>query len=53
MARINQTEDWQDRHAPTISTFESLAIEAYGNLPEEFRALTTNLTIEIEDFPDD
>lgn len=53
MARIDQTDDWQDRHAPTISTFESLAIDAYGHLPEEFRALTTNLTIEIEDFPDD
>src|SRR3546814_1430138 len=52
MARIDQTDDWRDRHAPTISAFESLAIEAYGNLPEEFRALTTNLTIEIEDFPD-
>jgi len=53
MARVDQTDDWRDRHAPTISTFESLAIEAYGNLPEEFRALTTNLIIEIEDFPDD
>jgi predicted Zn-dependent protease with MMP-like domain len=53
MARIDQTDDWRDRHAPTLSAFESLAIEAYGNLPEEFRALTTNLTIEIEDFPDD
>ncbi|TCV70438.1 putative Zn-dependent protease with MMP-like domain [Neorhizobium sp. R1-B] len=53
MARIDQTDDWQDRHAPTISTFESLAIDAYGHLPEEFRALTTNLIIEIEEFPDD
>ncbi len=53
LARIDQTDDWRDRHAPTLSAFESLAIEAYGNLPEEFRALTTNLTIEIEDFPDD
>lgn len=53
MARIDQTDDWRDRHAPTISAFESLAIEAYGHLPEEFRALTTNLIIEIEDFPDD
>lgn len=53
MARIDQTNDWQDRHAPTINTFESLAIDAYGHLPQEFRALTTNLIIEIEDFPDD
>ena len=53
MARIDQTEDWRERHAPTISTFESLTIEAYGLLPEEFRALTGNLTIEIADFPTD
>ncbi|MGO7565735.1 metallopeptidase family protein, partial [Rhizobium johnstonii] len=33
--------------------FESLAMEAYSHLPDEFRQLTTNLTIEIEDFPDD
>ena len=53
MARIDQTEDWRNRHAPTISTFESLALEAYGHLPEEFRALTGNLIIEISDFPTD
>ncbi len=53
MARIDQTEDWRERHAPTISTFESLAIEAYGNLPEDFRALTRDLIIEIADFPTD
>ena len=53
MARIDQTDEWQNRHAPTISTFESLAMEAYGHLPEEFRALTGNLIIEIADFPSD
>lgn len=53
MARIDQTEDWRERHAPTISTFESLAIEAYGKLPETFRQLTGNLVIEIADFPTD
>ena len=53
MAQIDQTEDWRARHAPTIGTFESLAIEAYGQLPEDFRKLTGNLIIEIEDFPTD
>lgn len=53
MARIDQTDDWRDRHAPTLSAFESLAIEAYGHLPEEFRALTKDLVIEISDFPTD
>ena len=51
MARIDQSDDWRERHAPTISTFESLALEAYSHLPEEFRALATELTIEIDDFP--
>ena len=53
MARIDQSEDWRDRHAPTISTFESLAMEAYSHLPDEFRSLTGNLIIVIEDFPED
>ena len=53
MARIDKTDDWRDRHAPTLSAFESLAIEAYGHLPDEFRALTKDLIIEIADFPTD
>jgi predicted Zn-dependent protease with MMP-like domain len=53
MARIDQSEDWRDRHAPSISTFESLAMEAYSHLPDEFRSLTGDLIILIEDFPDD
>ena len=53
MARIDQSEDWRERHAPTISTFESLAIEAYGHLPQEFRDLSKDLIIEITDFPTD
>jgi predicted Zn-dependent protease with MMP-like domain len=53
MARSDKTDDWRERHAPDISTFESLAIEAYGSLPEEFRALAGNLVIDIADFPDD
>ena len=53
MARVDQSEDWRDRHSPSISTFESLAMEAYSHLPAEFRSLTGNLVILIEDFPDD
>ncbi|MFB2551426.1 metallopeptidase family protein [Ensifer soli] len=53
MAQMDQTGDWRERHAPTISTFESLVIEAYGNLPEEFRALANDLSIEVTDFPTD
>ena len=53
MANRDQTGDWRERHAPTISTFESLTQEAYSHLPEEFRTLATNLIIVIEDFPND
>lgn len=53
MARIDKSADWQDRHAPTIEAFESLAIQAYSHLPEEFRALTKDLIIEVADFPTD
>ncbi|MBB4954781.1 putative Zn-dependent protease with MMP-like domain [Agrobacterium vitis] len=53
MARIDQSDDWREKHAPTISTFESLAIEAFGTLPQEFRDLTGNLIIEVADFPTD
>ncbi|MGH0297024.1 metallopeptidase family protein [Sinorhizobium meliloti] len=53
MARIDQTDDWRERHAPSLTVFEQLAFEAYSHLPEEFRKLTTDLTIEIADFPSD
>lgn len=53
MARMDQTGDWQDRHAPALGEFESLAISAYAQLPEEFRRMTGNLIIEIADFPDE
>ena len=53
MARIDQTGDWENRHAPGLDVFESLAIEAYARLPEEFRQLSENLAIEIADFPTD
>ncbi|OCW57464.1 metallopeptidase family protein [Hoeflea olei] len=53
MGRIDQTGDWRDRHAPSLSEFESLAIEAYGKLPKQFHALTGDLAIIIADFPED
>lgn len=53
MARIDQTGDWESRHAPGLDVFESLAIEAYARLPETFRQLSENLAIEIADFPTD
>lgn len=53
MARIDQTGDWRDRHAPSLGEFESLAIDAYAQLPEQFHALTGEMAIVIADFPED
>ena len=53
MARVDQTGDWRDRHAPSLAEFESLAIDAYSKLPKKFHALTGEVTIIIADFPDD
>lgn len=53
MARIDQTGDWRDRHAPSLSEFESLAIEAYAQMPEKFHSLTGEVTILVTDFPED
>jgi len=53
MARIDQTGDWQDRHAPSLAEVESLAIDAYAKLPDSFRAHTGNVAIVIADFPDE
>ncbi|QND51192.1 metallopeptidase family protein [Phyllobacterium sp. 628] len=53
MARRNQTADWGNRLSPALAEIESLAIEAYAHLPEHFRALCGNITIQISEFPDD
>ncbi|MEP7452615.1 metallopeptidase family protein [Phyllobacterium sp. SB3] len=53
MARSNQTADWTNRVSPSIAEIESLAIEAYAHLPETFRSLCGEITMQISEFPDD
>ncbi|WP_112524957.1 metallopeptidase family protein [Phyllobacterium trifolii] len=53
MARSNQTADWANRLSPSLGEIESLAIEAYAHLPETFRALCGDITIQVSEFPDD
>jgi predicted Zn-dependent protease with MMP-like domain len=53
MARIDQTGDWAERLSPSLDEIESIAVEAYAHLPEEFRALTGEIIIQIAEFPDD
>ena len=44
---------WRPLKAPSLEEFEVLAIEAFRKLPENFRALCTDLVIRIDDFPTD
>ncbi|MCO6184821.1 metallopeptidase family protein [Rhizobium sp. L1K21] len=53
MDRVDETGEWRDQFSPSIGVLESLAIEAYSHLPEEFRRLASDLVIEIAEFPDD
>lgn len=53
MAKINRSGDWPNRHAPSLEVIESLAIEAYAGLPENFHALCGDIRFHIEDFPEE
>jgi len=53
MARTDQSRDWRTRLAPTLPELESLSREAFAFLPEKFRLLCGELTIQIADFPED
>jgi predicted Zn-dependent protease with MMP-like domain len=44
---------WAPMTAPTISDFEEMAAAAYARLPEEFRDVTGDVVIRVEDFPED
>ena len=42
---------WRRMTAPTLGEIEALAADAYGRLPEAFRALCDNHIIQVTDFP--
>lgn len=42
--------DWTTLRAPGLDVFEAIARKAYNELPEEFRALTGDISIRIDDF---
>lgn len=42
---------YSETHAPSIDQFAAMAEEAYRGLPEEFRALTADIMIRVDDFP--
>jgi len=45
--------DWTVLKAPDLAAFETIADEAFGQLPDAFLAMCAGIVIKIEDFPDD
>jgi predicted Zn-dependent protease with MMP-like domain len=43
--------EWSRRLAPGLAEFEELAAAAWARLPREFRELSRDVVIRIEDFP--
>lgn len=44
---------WSELKAPSVAEFEVLAQAAFDNLPDEFRALCSDLLINVTEFPED
>jgi predicted Zn-dependent protease with MMP-like domain len=42
---------WRPVKAPSLAAFEVLAGEVFRHLPQGFRALCTDLVIQVDDFP--
>lgn len=53
MARTDQSGDWMQRMAPSLSEMESIARTCFAHLPPKFRGLCGDVIIQIVDFPDD
>lgn len=53
MARTDQSGDWGTRLSPSLAELESISVEAFARLPERFRRLCHDLTIQVMDFPED
>lgn len=45
--------DWKPAMAPSLDEIEAMAIVAFAELPEEFRALSGDIRFLVADFPDD
>lgn len=44
---------WQDRCSPTLEEIEALAVQAYDQLPDAFRALCGDILIRVAEFPEE
>jgi predicted Zn-dependent protease with MMP-like domain len=52
-AEASSGNGWGELRAPSIAEFEVLAQTAFDNLPDEFRALCSDLLINVTEFPED
>lgn len=52
MSRMDKLS-WDSRAAPCLADVELIADAAYRRLPNDFRALCSDLVIRVEDFPTD
>ncbi|HEY9057069.1 MAG TPA: Zn-dependent protease, partial [Aurantimonas sp.] len=46
-------QSWEIAMAPGLDVIEAMAIKAYAELPDEFRALSGEIRFHVADFPDD
>ncbi|MEC5291409.1 metallopeptidase family protein [Aurantimonas sp. C2-6-R+9] len=46
-------QSWETSMAPGLDVVEAIAIKAYAELPDEFRALSGEIRFYVADFPDD
>ena len=53
MARTDHSHNWAIRLSPSLNEIDSIARNAFANLPSRFRVLCDNLVISVTDFPDD
>ncbi|MBB3948893.1 metallopeptidase family protein [Aureimonas jatrophae] len=53
MGQLDQRNGWSRRLAPSLEEIEALALEAYAQLPAEFRALSGEIRFHVADFPTD
>jgi predicted Zn-dependent protease with MMP-like domain len=51
--KFPDTEAWQAIKAPSLDDMQVMAEDAYRRLPAHFRALCTDIIVQVDDFPTD
>ena len=53
MTSSSQPDGWRAAKAPSLDELETMADDAYRQLPEQFRALCKDLVIRVTEYPTD